>query len=572
MGEPGAASLEPLPPHGKILGALMPDAPWSAARNRSSLLLSLSTAGILAGALQGILLCLQGNPGGDSDIWERIEATTEFGLVIGLATGLAVILSRRISVRVTLAAILAAVLIPLQSLLHGIDPFPLQFRDLKDFLDHPLGIGALLAAPTSATLALSAHLLRNCRATLPGVVTTWLLSVLLGIHSQSYYRFAVHRTYFKDPRIDWDALMAMLSPSGTGGLLFTFCFWLALLVLELISLELYQRKATRWITPLLAGIALLVLTALFWASRAMPLTPRSSIEAIAFGPEGKTLVSAHSGQTLRLWQIRRRMEGEGLSLRELRKVRISWGLEKRVTFATNGRAVLGTWGMGRICLWSGETLDLLGEIDHPDCHFRSPALSKTDTSMAVVNGENEIRLWTAEDARRLLGAPPRILQPGGSRILFVSFSPDGKYLVAVDVLSTITVWDTLNGDILWSGRDRVDLPSIGHAMFAYLHLRASGIQPGSAVLAELMWDEGTEVQDRYREYAHDVSPSGDQLVVSYGDSMEVWEVASLRRIPTQRPGERSVAAVAYSPDGRLIASGDTVGRVNLFQAPVSRGD
>src|SRR5881394_3229313 len=51
------------------------------------------------------------------------------------------------------------------------------------------------------------------------------------------------------------------------------------------------------------------------------------------------------------------------------------------------------------------------------------------------------------------------------------------------------------------------------------------------------------------------SPDGKALA-SAGESLEVWDIASGKRLFTVKGAERAVTAVAYSPDGKTLVMGD----------------
>src|SRR6187455_1636345 len=74
---------------------------------RFALLLTLTCAGALGGAVQGVLSA-DVYPRGDAYVWDRIELCTEFCATAGLAAGAALALVRHLVARFLLALLLGA--------------------------------------------------------------------------------------------------------------------------------------------------------------------------------------------------------------------------------------------------------------------------------------------------------------------------------------------------------------------------------------------------------------------------------------------------------------------------------
>src|SRR3954469_1037560 len=148
------------------LALLIRDDPAS----RFALLLTLTCAGALGGAVQGVLSA-DVSPKGDAFVWDRIEACTEFCATAGLAAGAALEIVRHLAARFLLALILGALTEALRLLAQYPDLFFPSNGGTSSNIDWDLiGSPLFLGAPIAAALALSAHAVRTISTSVPGAL------------------------------------------------------------------------------------------------------------------------------------------------------------------------------------------------------------------------------------------------------------------------------------------------------------------------------------------------------------------------------------------------------------------
>jgi WD40 repeat protein len=264
---------------------------------------------------------------------------------------------------------------------------------------------------------------------------------------------------------------------------------------------------------------------------------QTTVFSVAFSPDGTLLAASGSDSSIWLWQVT-----DGKLFRVITIAEMPLQEVYRVVFSLDGQTLISFSRQGTARIWrvhDGQLLDT-SSLERDGKH-KAMAFNAPRQLLAARVSPTTIKIWRMQDRQVLTtinGFPLTYLDSEGGRDLF--FSPDGVLLASLDDHWIIRLWQVDDGRLLATLSGHTD------------EIRSVTFSPDGRILASASGNPYLFLSGH--------EGSGDRTI-------RLWSVPEGRSLATYSAHSDAISGLAFSPDGRWLASGsaDTIIRLWKMQ-------
>jgi len=297
------------------------------------------------------------------------------------------------------------------------------------------------------------------------------------------------------------------------------------------------------------------------------------VQAVALSPGHRVLAVAAADGSLRLWDVARPGHPVPLGAPLLPP---GGAPLYAAAFSPNGQVLAAAGASKKVMIWnlgrSGHPVGTAAELTGPASTVYGLAFGQNGRVLAAGSADGTVRLWAITGPRPV--PLPTLTGPGGY-VQTVAFSPDGAMLAAGGVSGHVAVWDV---------RDPAHPVSLGRPLTGPAGpVYSVAFSPDGGLLAAgsqdkkvWLWRVGADTPPRpagppltgATDWVNAVafSPDGASLAAGSSDGgVRVWQVSGWR-LTADLPQPQPVTSLAWNGAGHLI-TGDADGTVRSWILP-----
>ncbi|PAX53600.1 WD40 domain-containing protein [Brunnivagina elsteri] len=286
----------------------------------------------------------------------------------------------------------------------------------------------------------------------------------------------------------------------------------------------------------------------------------NSVNSVVYSPDGKTIASASRDGTIKLWNV---ATGKEISTLTGHK---SW--VNSVVYSPDGKTIASASRDGTIKLWNVATGREISTLTGHENSVNSVVYSPDGKTIASASDvDNTIKLWNVATGKEIFTFTGHKFSVNS-----VVYSPDGKTIASASVDNTIKLWNVATGKEISTLTGHENL--VNSVVYSPDRKTLASASDNNTIK---LWNvaTGKEISTLTR-HGSDVnsivySPDGKTIASGSSDkSIKLWNVATGKEISTLTGHGSDVKSIVYSPDGKIIASGSSDKSIKLWNVATGK--
>ncbi len=257
------------------------------------------------------------------------------------------------------------------------------------------------------------------------------------------------------------------------------------------------------------------------------------VTPVAYSPDGKFLASG--SQFIHIFDV--------ANGKEIARLAGHSSLVWHLAYSPDGTKIASASDDGRIIIWDVATGNEISTLIGHSSGVVNLAYSPNEAKLVSVSWDKTIKIWNVGTYKEIV-----TLHGHSDIIEGIAYSPDGRKFASA-CRQKIQIWDahdykplkTLNGN------------------FYQIAYSPDGKKLACASGSKIqVWDVDTckeifVLEDNAYEIAY--SPNGKYLASCHAQEITIWDLATYKKVSRFYAHPEQVSGLAYSPDGKTLASG-----------------